>query len=169
MASAVTHMHLEFGRSLGEEELMQEALSFLEDESARERQAREHLLQAKQARAAAVDGGGHRYSTPSLSTPFMISGRSERARLLMPRKRATLDEASVIRIFEAKHLSNDPGLRHWLASQHGVTEKAVRDIWTGRTWRRVTEPYLNASGNGNVGQQPVVLPANFRSVEKVAM
>ena len=153
MTSAVTREHLEFGRSLAMEELMQDALSFLDEESAREQQQR----RAQQAsmwtspspptppppRLNAADAVGLCCSTQPLSISSLISGPSDGASLLMPRKRATLDEASVVRIFLSKQYSKGPDLRRWLALQHGVTEKAVRDIWTGRTWRRVTAPYWN--------------------------
>ena len=70
-----------------------------------------------------------------------------------PRKRATLDAATVVQIYQAKHLNQDSSssLCRRLAQQHGVTEKTVRDIWIARTWKAVTEPYRKgneAAGGG---------------------
>ena len=49
--------------------------------------------------------------------------------------RAKLSEAQVIRIFQAKACSSSASI---VAAVYGVSEKAVRDIWTGRTWSRET-------------------------------
>lgn len=64
------------------------------------------------------------------------------------RPRATLDEASVVLIFQArpsKARRRDLTLSQRLAQHCGVTAKAVRDIWNMRTWRSVTRPYWNAA------------------------
>lgn len=65
-------------------------------------------------------------------------------------RRTYLDEAAVVQIFLAKH--SKPGVRDLnlsgrLAREYGVTAKAVRDIWTMRTWKSVTEPYRNQCAN----------------------
>ena len=76
----------------------------------------------------------------------------------MARKRASLDEVTVVRIFLAKHANpgaRDTSLCRRLAHQYGVTDKAVRDIWNMRTWKHVTESYWMAcagnAGAGNAG------------------
>jgi hypothetical protein len=56
--------------------------------------------------------------------------------------KVTLQEAQVIQILRFK-LSNDrPGIKKVspsvLAKEYGISEKAVRDIWKGRTWLRET-------------------------------
>jgi hypothetical protein len=51
--------------------------------------------------------------------------------------RARLTEDQVIRIFKLKLDSPRPSSAK-LAPLYGVSEKAVRDIWTGRTWSRET-------------------------------
>ena len=57
----------------------------------------------------------------------------------------TLNEAAVVFIFQQKLLRpHDPSLSARLAHQFGVTAKTVRDIWTLRTWTRVTQPYWTA-------------------------
>ena len=55
---------------------------------------------------------------------------------------AITGEVAVI-IFLAKQAGRDSRdrLASRLASEHGITAKAVRDIWSLRTWRRATEPY----------------------------
>jgi hypothetical protein len=50
-----------------------------------------------------------------------------------PRKRATLDPETVLRIFATR---DDPSSCEAWATEQGVTPKAVRDIWTLRTWRQ---------------------------------
>ena len=52
-----------------------------------------------------------------------------------PKPRARLSEAQVIAIFQVKG-SASPATR--VAAVYGVSEKAVRDIWKGRTWSRET-------------------------------
>ena len=49
--------------------------------------------------------------------------------------RARLSETQAIAIFQAK---NSASIAARLATVYGVSEKAVRDIWTGRTWSRET-------------------------------
>ena len=49
--------------------------------------------------------------------------------------RARLTEAQVIAIFQAKASASSATK---VAVVYGVSEKAVRDIWTGRTWSRET-------------------------------
>ena len=55
--------------------------------------------------------------------------------------RAKLSETQVIMIFQAKACSSSASV---VAAVYGVSEKAVRDIWTGRTWSRETH-HLDAS------------------------
>ena len=60
------------------------------------------------------------------------------------RKRQSLTIEAVTQIFLAKRThSRQRGLTSRLARHHGVTAKAVRDIWTLRTWKAVTEPMWN--------------------------
>ena len=49
--------------------------------------------------------------------------------------RARLSVAQVIAIFQAK---SSASIAARLATVYGVSEKAVRDIWSGRTWSRET-------------------------------
>jgi hypothetical protein len=49
--------------------------------------------------------------------------------------RARLSEAQVITIFQAKTTASAAVK---VAAVYGVCEKAIRDIWKGRTWARVT-------------------------------
>ena len=51
-----------------------------------------------------------------------------------PKLRARLSEAQAIAIFQAK--TSAPAVK--FAAVYGVCEKAIRDIWKGRTWSRVT-------------------------------
>jgi hypothetical protein len=60
------------------------------------------------------------------------------------RKRESLTAESVIQIFLARRDKlQRRGLAGRLARQYGVTSKAVRDIWTLRTWKRTTQPFWN--------------------------
>jgi len=64
------------------------------------------------------------------------------------RKHTHLDSSAVIRIFLAKR-SGYTGfvsrtLSTTLSKEYGLTPKAVRDIWSMKTWRKVTQPYWNA-------------------------
>ena len=61
-------------------------------------------------------------------------------KVLKPRARLT--EHDVLSIFRCKYSS---ATATKLASVYGVSEKAVRDIWTGRTWARETW-HLETSG-----------------------
>ena len=54
----------------------------------------------------------------------------------MAKPRARLSEAQVILIFQAKDSS--PTTATDIAKVYGVSEKAIRDIWKGRTWSRET-------------------------------
>ena len=44
----------------------------------------------------------------------------------------------------AKHTPGD-GLAASLAKEYGITGKAIRDIWTLRTWANTTRPYWTAA------------------------
>jgi hypothetical protein len=55
--------------------------------------------------------------------------------------RARLTEAQVVTIFQAK--ASSPSAAS-VATVFGVCEKAVRDIWTGRTWSRETQHLDNS-------------------------
>ena len=92
---------------------------------------------------------------PPMEAGLWGAGAAQLLPALAPfaRKRASLDEASVVRIFLAKHANpgaKDTSLCRRLAHQYGVTDKAVRDIWNMRTWKHVTESYWMA-GAGNAG------------------
>ena len=55
----------------------------------------------------------------------------------------TITEEVAVIIFLAKKTarSKQDRLASRLAAEHGITAKAVRDIWSLRTWRGATEPY----------------------------
>ena len=55
----------------------------------------------------------------------------------------TITEEVAVIIFLAKKTarSKQDRLASRLAAEHGITAKAVRDIWSLRTWWRATEPY----------------------------
>ena len=58
------------------------------------------------------------------------------------KRRAILSEAQAIQIFQIK-LTADKSMHKYPSSVHigsifGISEKAVRDIWTGRSWARLT-------------------------------
>ena len=53
--------------------------------------------------------------------------------------RARLTEGQAIHIFEYNRSEQAPSSAK-LAAWYGVSEKAIRDIWTGRTWSSVTQP-----------------------------
>jgi hypothetical protein len=53
----------------------------------------------------------------------------------MPKPRARLSEAQVIEIFQARASALTAT---YVSSLYSVSEKAVRDIWKGRTWSRET-------------------------------
>ena len=99
--------------------------------------------------------------SPAQPPPMEAGPWGARAAQLLPtmaRKRASLDEVTVVRIFLAKHANpgaRDTSLCRRLAHQYGVTDKAVRDIWNMRTWKHVTESYWMAcagnAGAGNAG------------------
>ena len=48
-----------------------------------------------------------------------------------------LTKNNVVHIFQLR-LAKTPSTAGTLAEQYGVTAKAIRDIWKGRTWRRFT-------------------------------
>ena len=52
------------------------------------------------------------------------------------RPRARLTESQVLDIFEAKGKATNPMI---IGAAYGVSEKAVRDIWKGRTWNLQTK------------------------------
>ena len=63
-------------------------------------------------------------------------------------KHTHLDSSAVVRIFLAKR-SGYTGfvsrtLSKRLSAEYGLTPKAVRDIWSMKTWKKVTQPYWNA-------------------------
>ena len=51
--------------------------------------------------------------------------------------RARLSEAQVVTIFQAK-AADSQSTASKVAADYGVSEKAIRDIWNGRTWSRET-------------------------------
>jgi hypothetical protein len=62
----------------------------------------------------------------------------------MPTPRATLNAKDAVAIYLAKgkHCERD-GIAAILACRYGITPKAVRDIWTLRTWAKATMPYMS--------------------------
>jgi len=73
-----------------------------------------------------------------------------------PRRRACKISAEDARaIFQAKSLRDD-GVARALGREYGITAKAVRDIWTGRTWARETRCTTGASPrNAGTGGEKV--------------
>jgi len=150
-------------------ELMDETMAFMDEEAAQ--QARQALLQGGGASRAAVTLPVRRMacSTGQMAQQVSSSVQPPSFQQTVPapaaaafghesgqpvahtpqqRKRATLDAATVIQIYQARHSnevssSKSANLSRRLAKQHGVTEKAVRDIWIARTWKAVTQPYRN--------------------------
>ena len=55
-----------------------------------------------------------------------------------PSKRSKLTEADAIAIYTYKPTTDYAVTADTIAAIHGVHEKTVRDIWTGRTWACVT-------------------------------
>ena len=55
-----------------------------------------------------------------------------------------LDKKAAIEIFKAREMGMRSNLSITLAHRYGLTAKAVRDIWNGRTWAEVTKPLCNA-------------------------
>jgi hypothetical protein len=70
-------------------------------------------------------------------------------------KRATLDDAAATHIFRAKRSIRGArsGLSRMLAKRYGVTAKAVRDVWSLRTWTSVTEPFWNSAERQRADQK----------------
>jgi hypothetical protein len=52
-------------------------------------------------------------------------------------KPAKLTRKNVVHIFQLR-LAKKPTTAGTLAEKYGVTAKAIRDIWTGKTWRPFT-------------------------------
>jgi hypothetical protein len=52
-------------------------------------------------------------------------------------KPSKLTEKNVVDIFQLR-LGKKPTTAGTLAEKYGVTAKAIRDIWTGKTWRPFT-------------------------------
>lgn len=58
------------------------------------------------------------------------------------RGNATIDAAIAVAIFRAKLCARRrDGTAAGLAEAHGITQKAVREIWNLKTWAEVTSPY----------------------------
>ena len=79
--------------------------------------------------------------------PAELSGSTQRTDIPRSVKacktRAILNETQALQIFQMKVLQNQTHLckteyTQKIADIFGVSEKAVRDIWKGRTWRRET-------------------------------
>jgi hypothetical protein len=79
------------------------------------------------ANQASVDPFPQAFEAPVTQQPYI-------------RKREILTVEAVIQIFLASRSPKQRGLTSRLAKLYRVTPKAVRDIWTLRTWRAVTEP-----------------------------
>jgi hypothetical protein len=104
-----------------------------------------------QARELMDDAMEHLVDEPGASSPAdVLIGTRECAGVLIgtrapPSSKMTqskLNAVSVKKIFIAKRQKKGhrSGLSILLGRQYGVTSKAVRDIWNGRTWAKVTEP-----------------------------
>lgn len=123
------------------QEIFEEAMKFLDEESTKEMRARDvdvpPAVVCGDANIRRVGGGQQADTSLGMMPP---------APAPVVRKRASLDPASVIGIFLAKRLNagGRSDLSGKLARQHKITAKAVRDIWNMRTWRKTTRPFWNA-------------------------
>ena len=150
-------------------ELMDETMSFMEEEAARHMEKRgDHTLARRMAgtsaggRGGGVDGvGGTALAAGPVQPPHFQQPVNAPAAVAFghgtgqpvdqlppqPGRRATLDAATVVQIYLTKNLNQHSGssVCRRLAQQYGVTEKTVRDIWLARTWKAVTEPYRNGN------------------------
>ena len=119
-------------------EAFEEAISFLDEESAREMCARER---------GGLDAGGSADARPTVGGQHVASRGMPLAPPPLSLKRPSLDPASVIRIFLAKRLNagTRSDLSGRLGRQHNITAKAIRDIWNMRTWRKTTQPFWDAA------------------------
>ena len=64
-----------------------------------------------------------------------------------PQSPTKLNKAHALAIFQAKRCKiagRRSSLSAALGRRYGMTAKAVRDVWNGRTWAKVTEPFWTA-------------------------
>ena len=110
-------------------ELMEEAFSFVDPEQPG--QSEDPDLQPGQS------GGGSRPKACAFCSPPR-GGLSEGCKI---------SANDAISIFKARdpHAGRHPTLSNDLAREHGITPKAVRDIWSLRSWWAVTRPLWGAA------------------------
>jgi len=80
------------------------------------------------------DGGPHVVS-PLVSLPLMLHGMHATC---VQRQRLTQAEAVAIYLVQLGPAPKKAAVR--LAMEFGITPKAVRDVWKGRTWKATTMP-----------------------------
>ena len=121
-------------------EMFAEGMACVEEEGAQE----------KKRRAAARNAAHVLQRASEEAAPSRLQGSASCAvGRGAGRARAQLNATSAVRIFLAKHASAEAmasksaDLSARLALDHGVTAKAVRDIWNKRTWKSATQPYWN--------------------------
>jgi hypothetical protein len=63
-----------------------------------------------------------------------------------PKSTRKLNKAAALAIFQAKRCTRGSrtSLSAALGRRYGTTAKAVRDVWNGRTWAKVTKPFWTA-------------------------
>jgi hypothetical protein len=73
--------------------------------------------------------------------------RSSPVRPRVPKSTKKLNKAAALAIFQAKRCNTGSRTRlsAVLGRRYGTTAKAVRDVWNGRTWAKVTKPFWTAA------------------------
>ena len=119
-------------------ELFAEGIACAEEEGAQDRKRRAAARNAADALQRGIEEAAP--SRPEGSASCAVGRGAGRAK-------TRLNATSAVRIFLRKHASAEAmasksaDLSANLALEHGVTAKAVRDIWNKRTWRSATQPY----------------------------
>mmetsp|Transcript_51181 Transcript_51181/g.133790 ORF Transcript_51181/g.133790 Transcript_51181/m.133790 type:complete len:299 (+) Transcript_51181:83-979(+) len=75
------------------------------------------------------------------------------------RATATLSVEQVVEIFKYKNIGKRGRLGSWVAREFGVSAKAVRDIWRGRTWGDITCFVPASMMKGVLGDSEGVAPS----------
>ena len=93
--------------------------------------------------------GSHSYAMqvlPQVAATTDSTSHGAQSHTVQRRFRTVITKHEAIQIFRAKH-SHRMGDREAarLGFEFGLTSKAIRDIWTMRTWVQATKPYWNAS------------------------
>lgn len=112
-----------------------------------------HLTHNRLQVTQQVPGLQYEHQQPQNLTALPISRTAEASQTQLPppywaanvaqqqqtgRKRTQLDAETVMRLFLSKYNTEKSAgaLSSDLAAEHGLTAKAIRDIWNLRTWRR---------------------------------